>query len=42
LPATLLKVLFVAWMLEELVIMEVEIKNDKRPAYRSLLQDQCT
>jgi hypothetical protein len=26
-------VLFVAWMLEELIIMEVEIKDDKRPAY---------
>jgi hypothetical protein len=31
-PATLLKVLFVAWKLEELIIMKVEIKDDKRPA----------
>jgi hypothetical protein len=35
LPATLLKVLFVAWKLEELIIMEVEIKVDERPTYLS-------
>jgi hypothetical protein len=35
LPAALLKVLFVAWKLDELIIMEVEIKDDKRQAYLS-------
>jgi hypothetical protein len=31
-PATLLKVLFEAWRLEVFIIVEVKMKDDKRPA----------
>jgi hypothetical protein len=35
LPATLLNMLFVAWKLGGLVMMDVEMKDGKRPTYLS-------